>query len=63
MHCVYFQVNIFLCFAIFGMLINVQVLYSAFGFYESRPIMIGLMVIFQFVLAPYNEVTLKKIIF
>ena len=31
-------------------------LFEAFGF-ESKPTIVGLIIIFQFVLAPYNEVS------
>ncbi|PVD28913.1 hypothetical protein C0Q70_11508 [Pomacea canaliculata] len=48
------QVNTFLCFLVFGLLINKQVLYSAFGF-SSQPTIVGLLIIFQFIFAPYNE--------
>ena len=41
------QVNIFLCFAVFGLLVHRQPLYNAFGFFDSRPIYIGLIIIFQ----------------
>jgi len=49
------QVNIFLCFAVFGLLVHEQHLYNAFGFTETRPVYIGLIIIFQFIFAPYNE--------
>ena len=40
----------------FRYLYNLQPLYTAFGFPDSRPVLIGLMVILQFVTAPYNAV-------
>lgn len=46
---------------VFALLMNKVVLYEAFGFRDSQPIMIGLVIIFQFVFSPYNEV--KKFIF
>jgi len=49
------QVNIFLCFAVFGLLVHEQRLYDAFGFFDMRPVYIGLIIIFQFIFAPYNE--------
>lgn len=49
------QVNIFLCFAVFGLLVHEQHLYDAFGFTGIRPVYIGLIIIFQFIFAPYNE--------
>lgn len=48
------QVNTFLCFLVFGLLIKKAVLYQAFGF-TSQPTLIGLLIIFQFIFAPYNE--------
>ncbi|CAB1334932.1 unnamed protein product [Coregonus sp. 'balchen'] len=33
-----------------------QELFMAFGFYDSQPTLIGLMIIFQFIFSPYNEV-------
>lgn len=49
------QVNSFMCFAAFAFLIDQQVLYSAFGF-NTRPTLIGLVIIFQYVFSPYNEI-------
>lgn len=34
---------------------NRQVFYSAFGFELEKPVLIGLIVILQFIFAPYNE--------
>lgn len=53
------QVNLFLCFFLFAMLINRSELYEAFGF-SNRPIFVGLIIIFQFVFSPYNEVNVLK---
>ncbi|XP_005100140.1 CAAX prenyl protease 1 homolog [Aplysia californica] len=49
------QINMFLCFGIFAVLMKEKVLFAAFGF-DVQPTMIGLIIIFQFILAPYNEV-------
>lgn len=49
------QLNMFMCFAIFAVMMKEQKLFGAFGF-ESQPIIVGLIIIFQFVLAPYNEI-------
>ncbi|XP_021347754.1 CAAX prenyl protease 1 homolog [Mizuhopecten yessoensis] len=49
------QVNTFLCFMIFAFLIKKTVLYTAFGF-DTRPILIGMLIIFQFIFSPYHEV-------
>ena len=40
---------------IFAALVNRQVFYQAFGFESEQPILIGLIVILQFIFAPYNE--------
>ncbi|XP_069466167.1 CAAX prenyl protease 1 homolog [Ambystoma mexicanum] len=50
------QMNSFLCFFLFAVLIGQKELFTAFGFYERQPILIGLMIIFQFIFSPYNEV-------
>ncbi|KAI8498707.1 CAAX prenyl protease 1 [Branchiostoma belcheri] len=49
------QVNTFLCFFLFALLSNWKELYEAFGFPDSQPALIGLLVIFQFIFSPYNE--------
>jgi hypothetical protein len=36
---------------------NRQVFYAAFGFENEKPILIGFIIIIQFLFAPYNEVT------
>ena len=51
-----FQVNLFLCLFLFALLIERKELFEAFGFYDNQPILIGLVIIFQFVFSPYNEV-------
>uniref|UniRef100_A0A3Q2U188 CAAX prenyl protease n=1 Tax=Fundulus heteroclitus TaxID=8078 RepID=A0A3Q2U188_FUNHE len=50
------QMNSFLCFSLFAVLIGRRELFVAFGFTESQPTLIGLMIIFQFIFSPYNEV-------
>jgi len=50
------QVNSFLCFMVFAVLMERTELYSAFGFHDSQPTLIGLVIIFQFIFSPYNEV-------
>ncbi|KFM64976.1 CAAX prenyl protease 1-like protein, partial [Stegodyphus mimosarum] len=50
------QVNFFLCFAVFALLYKNQSLYAAFGFFNEQPVIVGLLVIFQYVFSPYNEV-------
>lgn len=48
--------NSFLCFFLFAVLIGQKELFAAFGFYDTQPTLIGLMIIFQFIFSPYNEV-------
>uniref|UniRef100_A0A8C8ZFT1 CAAX prenyl protease n=1 Tax=Prolemur simus TaxID=1328070 RepID=A0A8C8ZFT1_PROSS len=48
--------NSFLCFFLFAVLIGRKELFGAFGFYDSQPTLIGLLIIFQFIFSPYNEV-------
>ncbi|XP_068125047.1 CAAX prenyl protease 1 homolog [Hyperolius riggenbachi] len=50
------QMNSFLCFFLFAVLIGRKELFAAFGFHEAQPTLIGLMIIFQFIFSPYNEV-------
>ncbi|XP_051843734.1 CAAX prenyl protease 1 homolog [Antechinus flavipes] len=50
------QMNSFLCFFLFAILIGRKELFAAFGFYDTQPTLIGLMIIFQFIFSPYNEV-------
>lgn len=50
------EVNTFFYFFIFAVLMNRQVFYAAFGFELERPVFIGLIIILQFIFAPYNEV-------
>lgn len=54
------QVNTFFSFMIFGFLMHNKVLFTSFGFPDSQPTMIGLMIIFQFIFSPYNEVSHKN---
>ncbi|XP_019499231.1 PREDICTED: CAAX prenyl protease 1 homolog [Hipposideros armiger] len=50
------KMNSFLCFFLFAVLIGRKELFAAFGFYDSQPTLIGLLIIFQFIFSPYNEV-------
>ncbi|XP_050693434.1 CAAX prenyl protease 1 homolog [Eriocheir sinensis] len=53
---VIFQVNLFLVFTVFGSLYKYSPLYRAFGFNHSQPAFIGLLIVMQYVFAPYNEI-------
>ncbi|XP_013399811.1 CAAX prenyl protease 1 homolog [Lingula anatina] len=48
------QVNTFLLFMVFAFLINRKELFTGFGF-DTQPTLIGLLIIFQFIFSPYNE--------
>ncbi|CAG2161795.1 unnamed protein product [Oppiella nova] len=50
------QTNLFLCFMVFALLYQNQVLYDAFGFHKTRPVFIGIFIIFQYIFSPYNEI-------
>ncbi|RWS19350.1 CAAX prenyl protease 1-like protein, partial [Leptotrombidium deliense] len=50
------EVNMFFSFMVFGLLYENPVVYSAFGFNNERPVFIGLLIIFQYIFSPYNEV-------
>ncbi|XP_030850470.1 CAAX prenyl protease 1 homolog [Strongylocentrotus purpuratus] len=50
------QVNILLCLFLFALLIERTEFFNAFGFYDAYPTLIGLLIIFQFIFSPYNEV-------
>ncbi|XP_076078536.1 CAAX prenyl protease 1 homolog [Mytilus galloprovincialis] len=49
------NVNTFLCFMLFAMLFKRDDLYLAFGF-TTKPIIIGLIIIFQFIFSPYHVI-------
>jgi len=50
------EVHIFLMFAFFGYLYKQQILYTAFGFASEQPVLIGMMIILQFITGPYNAI-------
>jgi len=50
------QVQIFLMFLLFAFLSKSKPLYVAFGFTDSQPVLIGLMIVLQYILAPYSAV-------
>ncbi|CAF0792174.1 unnamed protein product [Adineta ricciae] len=49
-------INLFVIFIIFALLFKRVGLYDAFGFTQTQPIIIGLLIIFQYVLSPYSAV-------
>ncbi|KAL7065492.1 hypothetical protein AAHC03_04646 [Spirometra sp. Aus1] len=56
-HLVLSQLNLFLMFVVFQLLVDVEPLFTSFGFLPSTtPILLRLIIIFQFVFMPYNAV-------
>lgn len=49
------QLNTFLCFMVFAFLSKEVVIFRAFGF-DTEPALIGMMITFQYIFMPYNEV-------
>lgn len=49
------EINLFLVLVVFSCFYKNPDVYKAFGF-DSQPVLIGLVLILQFILAPYNEV-------
>ncbi|XP_047128545.1 CAAX prenyl protease 1 homolog isoform X1 [Hydra vulgaris] len=49
------QINLILTFFVFGLLMDNKTLYKSFGFYSQEPTLIGLLIVFQFIFSPYNE--------
>lgn len=48
------QIQILLMFALFAYLSKSSPLYQAFGFHSSQPVLIGLMIVLQYITAPYS---------
>ncbi|XP_018579511.1 CAAX prenyl protease 1 homolog [Anoplophora glabripennis] len=48
------QVNLFLLFAGFSIMFKYSPLYKAVGFYNTQPALVGLFVVLQYVMMPYN---------
>ncbi|CAH8826360.1 unnamed protein product [Trichobilharzia szidati] len=51
------KANLLMMFVIFGLLMDMNVLFTSFGFKDNdTPIMLRLIIIFQFIFSPYNTV-------
>ncbi|CAG9766508.1 unnamed protein product [Ceutorhynchus assimilis] len=50
------QVNLFLLFTVFGTIFKYPKLYTALGFYNTQPVLVGLFVVLQYVMMPYNTI-------
>lgn len=48
------QVNLFLLFAGFSVMFKYPLLYKAVGFYKMQPVLVGLFIVLQYVMMPYN---------
>ncbi|KJE93739.1 CAAX prenyl protease 1 [Capsaspora owczarzaki ATCC 30864] len=53
---VFSQFMNFVSFALFSLFVSYQPLYTSFGFPDSRPVFIGMFLVFQFVFQPMNTV-------
>ena len=50
------EANLFCSLAVFGLLFQNDTIYHAFGFANKKPVIVGLIIIFQYIFSPYNEV-------
>ncbi|KAF6770957.1 hypothetical protein AHF37_10751 [Paragonimus kellicotti] len=50
------QANLLLMFVVFSSLMNIDSIFASFGFTSTVPILLRLVVIFQFIFSPYNTV-------
>ena len=51
------EVNLFFTFAVFGALFQNDLIYASFGFPTGqKPVFLGLIIIVQYIFAPYNEI-------
>lgn len=48
------QINLFLLFAGFSYLFKFPAIYKALGFYDIQPVLVGLFIVVQYVMLPYN---------
>lgn len=48
------QINLFLLFSVFSVMFKYPPLYKAVGFYDIQPVLVGLFVVLQYVMMPYN---------
>lgn len=50
------EINMLIIFFLFAMLHRDPEIYMAFGFFDQMPIFIGLLIIFEYIFSPYNEI-------
>jgi len=48
------QVNLFFTFLVFSKTFKFPLIYQAFGFHDSQPVLVGLLLVMQFVMMPYD---------
>lgn len=48
------QINLFLMFAAFGFMVQYEPMYRSFGFYDEKPVLVGMVIVLQYFFAPYN---------
>lgn len=48
------QINLFLLFMVFSVMFKYPLLYKAVGFYNIQPVLVGLFIVLQYVMMPYN---------
>lgn len=53
---IFAEVNLFFMFMIFSFLHQDSTLFSAFGFKDEKPVLVGLFLVISYILAPYNEI-------
>lgn len=51
------QISVFLSFYIFGQLMYNKDMFSSFGFTQSMPVIVGLIIVLQAILSPVNVLT------
>ncbi|KAM3721693.1 CAAX prenyl protease [Dirofilaria immitis] len=54
-HLIFTEINLLLLLTIFAKFYRSTSLFNAFGFYDSKPTIIGFIIVFQYITAPYNE--------
>jgi len=50
------QINLLFMLLVFGFLYQNDKIFAAFGFYNEKPVLIGLTIIFEYIFQPFNEV-------
>lgn len=48
----------FLMFAAFGFFSQYEPMYRAFGFVDEKPVLVGMVIVMQYIFSPYNAVNI-----